>query len=94
MSSRQMVEALNAIDGLSNEDFTKAFVCALLTEEFGEKVANSPEFQSVVQHLRSSAIRRRLQPTQATTSSTEYDPTSDVRLASEASSQISPRARY
>ncbi|MEO0700481.1 MAG: hypothetical protein AAFY81_12305, partial [Pseudomonadota bacterium] len=48
LSSRQMVEALNAIEGLSDEDFLRGFVRALLTEEFGEKLANSAEFQAVV----------------------------------------------
>ena len=48
MSSRQMVDALAGIEGLAEEDFTRGFVLALLTEEFGEKVANSAEFQSVV----------------------------------------------
>ena len=48
MSTRQMVAALSAIEGLSEEDFTRGFVRALLTEEFGEKLANSPDFQAVV----------------------------------------------
>ena len=48
MSSRQMVDALAGIEGLSEEDFTRGFVRALLTEEFGEKLANSAGFQSVV----------------------------------------------
>ena len=48
MNTRQMVDALAAIDGLSEEDFRRGFVRALLTEEFGESVANSSEFQSVI----------------------------------------------
>ena len=48
MSRRQMVDALAGIEGLSEEDFTRGFVRALLTEKFGEKVASSAEFQSVV----------------------------------------------
>lgn len=48
MDTRQMVDALAAIEGLSDEDFARGFVRALLTEEFGEKVANSAGFQSVI----------------------------------------------
>lgn len=48
MNTRQMVDALAAIDGLSEEDFRRGFVRALLTEEFGESVANSSEFQRVI----------------------------------------------
>ena len=43
-----MVKALDAIEGLSEEDFTRGFVGALLTEEFGEKLSQSAGFQSVV----------------------------------------------
>ncbi|MEO0812637.1 MAG: hypothetical protein AAFY60_07220 [Myxococcota bacterium] len=49
-----MVDALAGIEGLSEEDFTRGFVRALLTEEFGEKVANSAEFQSVVDRTAST----------------------------------------
>jgi hypothetical protein len=56
MTSRQMVDALAAIEGLSEEDFTRGFVRALLTEEFGEKLANSAEFQNVVDRT-SAALR-------------------------------------
>lgn len=48
MSTKQMVEALGAIEGLTEDDFTKGFVRAILTEEFGEKLANSPGFQGVI----------------------------------------------
>ena len=48
MNTHQMVDALAAIEGLSKEDFTKGFVRALLTEEFGEKLSQSAGFQSVV----------------------------------------------
>lgn len=48
LTSRQMIAALSAIEGLSEEDFTKGLVRALLTEEFGEKLANAAQFQSVV----------------------------------------------
>lgn len=48
MGMREMVDALAAIDGLSEEDFRRGFVRALLTEEFGESVANSAGFQSVI----------------------------------------------
>ena len=40
-----MVKALDAIEGLSEEDFTRGFVGALLTEEFGEKLGQSAGFQ-------------------------------------------------
>lgn len=48
LSQREMIDALNSIEGLSDDDFVRGFVRALLTEEFGERHANSPEFQSVV----------------------------------------------
>lgn len=48
MNTRQMVDALAAIEGLSEDDFTRGFVRALLTEEFGESIANSPGFQGVI----------------------------------------------
>ncbi|MEP1422300.1 MAG: hypothetical protein ABJK59_11075 [Erythrobacter sp.] len=54
MNTRQMVDALGAIEGLSEEDFTKGFVRALLTEEFGESVANSAGFQSVIDRTTAS----------------------------------------
>ncbi|WP_298303589.1 hypothetical protein [uncultured Erythrobacter sp.] len=54
MSTRQMVDALAAIEGLSEEDFTRGFVRALLTEEFGESLANSPGFQSVIDRTANS----------------------------------------
>ncbi len=56
LSSREMIDALAAIDGLSQDDFVRGFVRALLTEEFGESIANSPEFQSVVDRT-AGAIR-------------------------------------
>jgi len=64
LSSRGMVEALNAIEGLSDEDFVRGFVRALLTEELGEQVANSPDFLSIVDRtaeaMRSDAEARAL----------------------------------
>ncbi len=63
LGTRQMIDALNAIEGLSDEDFTRGLVRALLTEEFGEKVANSPEFQSVVD--RTAAAMRSDEATRA-----------------------------
>ena len=48
MNTRQMVDALAGIEGLSEEDFTRGFVRALLTEEFGEKLSQSAGFQSAV----------------------------------------------
>ncbi|MEM1051671.1 MAG: hypothetical protein AAGI28_06195 [Pseudomonadota bacterium] len=54
MNTRQMVDALAAIEGLSEEDFTRGFVRALLTEEFGESLANSPGFQSVIDRTAAS----------------------------------------
>lgn len=56
LSSRQMVRALDAIEGLSEEDFTRGFVRALLTEELGEKLSQSAGFQSVVDRT-ASALR-------------------------------------
>ncbi len=56
MNTRQMVDALAAIEGLTEDDFTRGFVRALLTEEFGEKLANSPEFQSVIDRTSTSIM--------------------------------------
>ncbi|WP_432200690.1 hypothetical protein ACRAQ7_14315 [Erythrobacter sp. W53] len=49
LTQRERVVALNAIKGLSEEDFTQNFVRALLTDELGEKVSHSPEFQAIVE---------------------------------------------
>jgi len=54
MSTRQMVDALAAIEGLSEDDFRRGFVRALLTEEFGESLANSSGFQSVIERTAAS----------------------------------------
>ena len=54
MNTRQMVDALAAIEGLSEDDFTRGFVRALLTEEFGESIANSPGFQNVIDRTAAS----------------------------------------
>ena len=59
MNARQMVETLSAIEGLSEEDFTRGFIRALLTEEFGEKIANSPEFQRVIDRTAKSMMADR-----------------------------------
>lgn len=49
MNSRQTIEALAQIEGLSEEAFAQALVRALLLEEFGEGFANSARFQAVVE---------------------------------------------
>ena len=49
LTPRQRVEALAAMKGLDEEDFARALIRALLTEELGEGVAASPGFQSVVE---------------------------------------------
>ncbi|GAA4044816.1 hypothetical protein [Parerythrobacter jejuensis] len=56
LTSRERVQALNAIKDLSEEDFTQSFVRAMLSEEFGEKVSNSPGFQQVIERT-ASAMR-------------------------------------
>ncbi len=48
LDTRQTIEALGAIEGLSDEDFARGLVSTLLIEEFGEQIANSPGFQGVV----------------------------------------------
>lgn len=54
MNTRQMVDALASIEGLSEDDFRRGFVRALLTEEFGESVANTSGFQTVIEKTAAS----------------------------------------
>ena len=48
LTPRERFDALNSIEGLSDEEFDQGIVRALLTEEFGEQVSNSPGFQELV----------------------------------------------
>lgn len=48
LSSRDRVGVLNAVGGLSDEDFARSLVGALLAEDFGEEVSSSPRFQELV----------------------------------------------
>ncbi len=48
LDTRQTIEALGAIEGLSDEDFARGLVNTLLIEEFGETIANSPAFHAAV----------------------------------------------
>ena len=45
------LQALAAIDRLSDEDFKRTMVRALLTEELGERVANDPAFEAVAEDV-------------------------------------------
>lgn len=49
LTPRERVQALGALEDLSDEDFTNSFVRALLSEEFGGEVTNSPGFQQVIE---------------------------------------------
>lgn len=49
LSPQERVRALNAIGDLSDEDFTRDLVRALLGEALGENVTASPEFHAVVE---------------------------------------------
>lgn len=49
LNMRQMVKALSAIEGLSHDEFVRTFVRALLTQEFGEAVVHSSQFQAVIE---------------------------------------------
>jgi hypothetical protein len=42
------LQASAAVDQLSDEDFRKVLLRAVLTEELGEGIANDPNFQSIV----------------------------------------------
>lgn len=48
LTPRQRVEVLAAMKGLGDDDFARALIRALLTDELGDGVAASPGFQSVV----------------------------------------------
>lgn len=54
LSPRQRIEALAAMKGLSDKDFARALIRALLLEELGEGVGGSPGFQSVLERTYSA----------------------------------------
>ena len=56
LSERQRLRALGAVESLTDEEFCRDFVRALLTEEFGEAVGNSAGFQRVIERT-SAAIQ-------------------------------------
>ena len=49
LTQQERVIALGAVRDLSDEDFTQGFVRALLSEEFGDTVSHSPQFQKIVE---------------------------------------------
>lgn len=49
LDTRQTIEALCAVKGLSDEDFARGLVSTLLIEEFGETIANAPAFHAAVE---------------------------------------------
>lgn len=48
MTSPERLAALNAIDGLTDEEFARGLVRTLLEDAFGEKLGNSPGFLDLV----------------------------------------------
>lgn len=54
LTRRQRVQALAEMRGLSDEQFGRDLVRALLTDELGEGVAATPGFQSVIERTYSA----------------------------------------
>lgn len=48
LTPHQRVETIAAMKGLDDDEFARALIRALLTQELGEGVAGSPGFQSVL----------------------------------------------
>lgn len=48
LTASERLSALQAIDGLSDDEFARGLVRSLLTEELGEQVSNSAGFQQLV----------------------------------------------
>lgn len=49
LSQNERIQALSAIEDLSDEEFARGLVRAFLSEEFGEAVSNSSGFQQIVE---------------------------------------------
>ena len=63
LTASERLSALQAIDGLSDEEFAKGLVRSLLAEELGEQVSNSAGFLQLVD--RTTAIMQADPPTAA-----------------------------
>lgn len=48
MTSTERLVALNAIEGLTEDEFARGLIRSLLEDEFGEKLGNSPRFLDLV----------------------------------------------
>ena len=48
MTSAERLAALNAIEGLTDEEFARGLIRSLLEDELGEKLGNSPKFLDLV----------------------------------------------
>ncbi len=48
MTSAERLAVLNAIEGLTDEEFARGLIRSLLEDELGEKLGNSPKFLDLV----------------------------------------------